>query len=195
MPTGSRETAFIHAITSAGVVHAASRSCSMGQLGKCSCKNRRTQKPPPRGWQWGGCNDNIQFGVWVSEQFVDAAERVGDRSRNRSRRKSRLLTAMNLHNNAVGRAVSLALLLVSYLYSSALAVDRRGNLLINLGSSVWSLPRSSYIWFRLKPTIFQTSRNSLFAEYRVGPNHQLFVVLTVKWSIFSFGSCGGGGGA
>ena len=108
--TGSREAAFIYAITSAGVVHAASRSCSLGNLSECACETRRKRKQPSRGWEWGGCNDDVKFGVWLSETFVDAPER-NERGVTSSDKKARLRKkarhAMNLHNNHVGRLVSL----------------------------------------------------------------------------------------
>jgi len=28
------------------------------------------------GWRWGGCSDNVQYGVWFAMMFVDAAERT-----------------------------------------------------------------------------------------------------------------------
>ena len=107
--TGSPEAAFVYAITSAGVVHAASRSCSIGNLSDCACEARRKRKQPSRGWEWGGCNDDVKFGIWLSRTFVDApegSERGGTTAgrKMRVRKKGRYL--MNLHNNEVGRLVS-----------------------------------------------------------------------------------------
>lgn len=48
-----------------------------------------------RGWLWGGCSDNIDFGERISKQYVDAQE-TGQDSR----------AAVNLHNNEAGRLVS-----------------------------------------------------------------------------------------
>lgn len=48
-----------------------------------------------RGWLWGGCSDNIDFGEKISKQYVDAQE-TGQDSR----------AAVNLHNNEAGRLVS-----------------------------------------------------------------------------------------
>lgn len=48
-----------------------------------------------RDFEWGGCSDNIAFGVAVSREFVDTGERG----------KS-LREKMNLHNNEAGRWVS-----------------------------------------------------------------------------------------
>ena len=47
-----------------------------------------------RGWLWGGCSDNGEFGERISKQYVDALE-TGQDSR----------AAVNLHNNEAGRLV------------------------------------------------------------------------------------------
>ncbi|KAL3216998.1 hypothetical protein MRX96_032654 [Rhipicephalus microplus] len=72
---GCRETAFVYAVTSAGVAHAVSRACSEGAIDTCTCDYR--QRGPPSGldWQWGGCSDNVHFGYKFARAFVDAAER------------------------------------------------------------------------------------------------------------------------
>lgn len=49
-----------------------------------------------RGWLWGGCSDNVDFGERISKQYVDAQE-TGQDSR----------AAVNLHNNEAGRLVSI----------------------------------------------------------------------------------------
>jgi len=104
---GSREAAFVYAITSAGVVHAASRSCRQGNLSECACEARRKRKQPPRGWEWGGCNDDVKFGIALSKMFVDAPEHstrsAADRKMRSRKNRGRYL--MNLHNNEVGRLV------------------------------------------------------------------------------------------
>jgi len=47
-----------------------------------------------RGWLWGGCSDNVDFGERISKQYVDSQE-AGQDSR----------AAVNLHNNEAGRKV------------------------------------------------------------------------------------------
>ncbi|KAK3797887.1 hypothetical protein RRG08_052486 [Elysia crispata] len=92
---GTRETAFIYAVLSAGVVHAVTQACSVGNLTDCSCDMSRYGESDVEGWKWGGCSDNVDYGLYVSKQFVDAPEVSQDHS------DSRIL--MNLHNNEVGR--------------------------------------------------------------------------------------------
>nr|XP_019944835.1 PREDICTED: proto-oncogene Wnt-1 isoform X2 [Paralichthys olivaceus] len=88
---GCRETAFVFAITSAGVTHAVARSCSEGAIESCTCDYRR-RGPGGPDWHWGGCSDNVDFGRMFSQEFVDSSERGRD---------LRYLT--NLHNNEAGR--------------------------------------------------------------------------------------------
>src|SRR5690348_15645024 len=52
---GSKETAFIYAVTSAGVVHAITQACSSGSLNECSCDLSKQGRSTPEGWKWGGC--------------------------------------------------------------------------------------------------------------------------------------------
>ncbi|KAK4807244.1 hypothetical protein QYF61_006305 [Mycteria americana] len=91
--TGCRETAFIFAITSAGVTHSVARSCSEGSIESCTCDYRR-RGPGGPDWHWGGCSDNIDFGRLFGREFVDSSEKGRD-----------LRFLMNLHNNEAGRMV------------------------------------------------------------------------------------------
>lgn len=93
-PPGCRETAFIFAITSAGVTHSVARSCSEGSIESCTCDYRR-RGPGGPDWHWGGCSDNIDFGRLFGREFVDSGEKGRD-----------LRFLMNLHNNEAGRTVS-----------------------------------------------------------------------------------------
>ncbi|XP_069178063.1 protein Wnt-16 isoform X2 [Procambarus clarkii] len=94
---GSKETAFIYAVTSAGVVHAVTHACSSGNLTDCSCDMSKQGLSTPEGWKWGGCSDNLRFGVQFARQFVDAPEK--ERHKKFKRRRN----LMNLHNNEAGR--------------------------------------------------------------------------------------------
>nr|KAF7425097.1 hypothetical protein H0235_007535 [Vespula pensylvanica] len=92
---GCRETAFIYAIMSAAVTHSIARACSEGSIQSCSCDYTHQSRAPSavRDWEWGGCSDNIGYGIKFSREFVD----TGERGRN-------LREKMNLHNNEAGRA-------------------------------------------------------------------------------------------
>ncbi len=79
----------------------------MGNLTDCSCDVSRNGIFNEEGWQWGGCSDNVAYGVKIGKQFVDAAEDTGSKVRN----------AMNLHNNEVGRQVKMSLLVISLMWS------------------------------------------------------------------------------
>ncbi|XP_059150570.1 protein Wnt-2b-like [Physella acuta] len=92
---GSREAAFVYAVSSAGVVHAITRACSKGQLSDCACdpKKRGPDRDKRGGFEWGGCSDNVEYGSTFTRKFIDAKER--------KQRDGR--TLMNLHNNRAGR--------------------------------------------------------------------------------------------
>jgi len=62
------------------------------------------------GWRWGGCSDNINYGLWFAMTFVDAAERekIGAEYKMSYDRKDigeEVRALVNLHNNEVGRKV------------------------------------------------------------------------------------------
>ncbi|XP_053144462.1 protein Wnt-8a isoform X2 [Hemicordylus capensis] len=90
--SATKETAFVHAISSAGVMYTLTRNCSMGDFDNCGCDNSRNGHPGGKGWVWGGCSDNVEFGERISKHFVDALE-TGHDAR----------AVMNLHNNEAGR--------------------------------------------------------------------------------------------
>uniref|UniRef100_T1ITD0 Protein Wnt n=1 Tax=Strigamia maritima TaxID=126957 RepID=T1ITD0_STRMM len=98
---GSREAAFVYAISSAGVVYAITRACAKGQLLHCACDESKQVGYFYKGmnrdshgtFTWGGCSDNIRFGNDFARKFVDAREK--------HQRDARAL--MNLHNNRAGR--------------------------------------------------------------------------------------------
>lgn len=92
---GTREAAFVHAISAAAVAHAVTRACSSGKMERCGCdrtvhKNVTVQNS----FIWSGCSDNVAYGAAFSQRFVDARER---------RRKINGRVLMNLHNNQAGR--------------------------------------------------------------------------------------------
>lgn len=93
LSAATREAAFVHAIASAGVAFAVTRSCAEGSAAICGCSSRH-QGSPGEGWKWGGCSEDIEFGGMVSREFADARENRPDAR-----------SAMNRHNNEAGRQV------------------------------------------------------------------------------------------
>ncbi|KAL8202761.1 UNVERIFIED_CONTAM: Protein Wnt-4 [Gekko kuhli] len=96
---GTRESAFVHAVSSAGLAFAVTRACSRGELEKCGC-DRKIRGVSPEGFQWSGCSDNLSYGLAFSQAFVDTPER--------SRGASSSRALMNLHNNEAGRKAILS---------------------------------------------------------------------------------------
>uniref|UniRef100_A0A8D0DVD2 Protein Wnt n=1 Tax=Salvator merianae TaxID=96440 RepID=A0A8D0DVD2_SALMN len=92
MRRATKETSFVHAISSAGVMFTLTRNCSMGDFENCGCDSSRNGHPGGKGWVWGGCSDNVEFGERISKVFVDALE-TGHDTR----------ASINLHNNEAGR--------------------------------------------------------------------------------------------
>ncbi|EZA49633.1 hypothetical protein DMN91_006104 [Ooceraea biroi] len=96
----SRENAFVHAVTAAGVVYSISRSCRDGQLSSCGCSRSNRPSDLNDDWIWGGCGDNLEYGYKFTRSFVDVRERERSYKRG-SREQGKSL--MNLHNNEAGR--------------------------------------------------------------------------------------------
>ncbi|KAK3734439.1 hypothetical protein RRG08_029114 [Elysia crispata] len=96
----SREAAFTHAISAAGVVHAISRSCREGDLHSCHCSRAQRPRNLDEEWIWGGCGDNIEYGYRFAKAFVDVREQEKTHPRH-SPELARML--MNKHNNEGGR--------------------------------------------------------------------------------------------
>lgn len=98
LSSGTKETAFIYAVMAAGLVHSVTRSCSAGNMTECSCDGTlQNGGSPSEGWHWGGCSDDVQYGMWFSRKFLDLP------IRNTTGQESKVLLAMNLHNNEAGR--------------------------------------------------------------------------------------------
>uniref|UniRef100_A0A8C7F7Q9 Protein Wnt n=1 Tax=Oncorhynchus kisutch TaxID=8019 RepID=A0A8C7F7Q9_ONCKI len=99
LTSGTKETAFIHAVMAAGLVQAVTRSCSAGNMTECGCDTSlQGTGSPSKGWHWGGCSDHIQYGTWFSRKFIDNA--VKNMS---SARGGDALLTMNQHNSEAGR--------------------------------------------------------------------------------------------
>ncbi|XP_075217670.1 protein Wnt-5a-like isoform X2 [Lycorma delicatula] len=96
----TREAAFLHAVSAAGISHAISRACREGQLSSCGCSRSGRPRDLHRDWIWGGCGDNLEYGYKFTQGFIDVRERE---RRTRKGTKGHARTLMNLHNNEAGR--------------------------------------------------------------------------------------------
>ena len=91
---GFRETAFAYSVSSAALVHALARACGRGALERCSCDEAGDARSNREAWRWGGCGDNVKFGLKTSRRFL------------RSHRWGRDLKArVDHHNSIVGMRV------------------------------------------------------------------------------------------
>lgn len=75
----------------------------------CSCDPyTRGRHHDQRGdFDWGGCSDNIHYGVRFAKAFVDAKEK----------RLKDARALMNLHNNRCGRTVSIHVCACAFLFA------------------------------------------------------------------------------
>ncbi|KAL5005804.1 hypothetical protein ScPMuIL_016962 [Solemya velum] len=91
---GFKEASFLYAVSSAGLVHAFARACSRGSLDRCTCDESKNLKNR-EAWQWGGCGDNIRFGLKFTRKFIHRAKRSG----------KDVLAKVNQHNSRLGLKV------------------------------------------------------------------------------------------
>ena len=97
LTAGSREQAFVYALSSAALVQNIAKTCSQGLTTQCGCAPHPTEAPPEAQFSWGGCGDNVGYGSLVAELFADA---------NAKQKRNAKISLVNQHNNAAGRAVS-----------------------------------------------------------------------------------------
>uniref|UniRef100_A0A914WIB1 Protein Wnt n=1 Tax=Plectus sambesii TaxID=2011161 RepID=A0A914WIB1_9BILA len=132
---GTREQAYLYALSSAAITHQVAKACVSGDLPFCPCGANPTS-PTDGTFKWKGCSDNVVYGQKVSREWADAPWRKKRRraqQRNRTRtddddeadgtlyndmaimsmeefmRNSEEITPrakMNQHNNDVGREVT-----------------------------------------------------------------------------------------
>lgn len=98
----SKEDAFIHAVTAAGIAHAVSRGCRNGLISKCSCSDMQRPSDLNNDWVWGGCGDNVEYGYRFASVFVDLREKESNHPKGSDELAVML---MNKHNNEAGRRV------------------------------------------------------------------------------------------
>ncbi|XP_069085967.1 protein Wnt-16 [Pleurodeles waltl] len=107
MTSGTKETAFIYAVTAAGLVHSVTRTCSAGNMTECSCDaSLQNSGSASEGWHWGGCSDDIQYGMLFSRRFADSP------TTNSTEKETDSLALMNLHNSEAGRQAVVAMMSV-----------------------------------------------------------------------------------
>jgi len=109
--SGTRESAFVHAITSAGVVTVVTKNCRSGLIENCGCDlswpTRNSYHASD--FEWGGCSANVAWGQEMARVFVDASERRESKKKRSRNRKMRKRVAnekpVNLKNNQIGRQI------------------------------------------------------------------------------------------
>ncbi|XP_045503585.1 protein Wnt-11-like [Colias croceus] len=82
--TGTREQAYVYAMSAAALSWTVARACASGALAACSCAApprapprppRQAAPPEPHArFKWGGCGDNFQWAERFAKQFLDAHE-------------------------------------------------------------------------------------------------------------------------
>lgn len=101
---GTKEAAFVYALSSAAVSYTVTRACSTGKLEACSCGREPRLKLKKSNWRWGGCSDNIAYGTRFSKRFTMTIERARMR---KYPGKGTDQALMNIHNTDVGIRVSI----------------------------------------------------------------------------------------
>ncbi|KAK7482701.1 hypothetical protein BaRGS_00025999, partial [Batillaria attramentaria] len=96
---GTREKAYVYGIASAALVHTVARACSIGVTTKCSC-GILPNSAPSGTFKWGGCGDDVHFGMYFGERFTDPTLRS-----KKGKVKKSTKAMMDEHNFAAGRAV------------------------------------------------------------------------------------------
>lgn len=86
-------------------MYAVTRACSKGEISECGCDDKVRLKDIQGKWDWGGCSDDIYYGAEFSKKFVDSVEDP-----------STAEGIVNLHNNEVGRRVSVNFTLSCYYF-------------------------------------------------------------------------------
>lgn len=103
----NREASYLNAIASAGLVHAVTRACSQGNLTDCSCDVTKHGESRDANFKflWGGCSDNVKYGLKFSRDFLDKFEKQLFMTDKQARH------LVVIHNQEVGRDVSIETIL------------------------------------------------------------------------------------
>uniref|UniRef100_A0A1I7TG19 Protein Wnt n=2 Tax=Caenorhabditis tropicalis TaxID=1561998 RepID=A0A1I7TG19_9PELO len=109
----TRESAFVHAVSAAAVAYKVTRDCAKGISERCGCDYSKNDNSGKGSFMYQGCSDNVKFGIGVSKEFVDSAQRkvfITKDENGTSLVDINQLSAdgmhmINLHNNQAGRQV------------------------------------------------------------------------------------------
>lgn len=119
---GTREQAFVYAMSAAAVVWRLARGCALGSLTACSCATPPRREPPApsalispssfttmsmsfntlsakNSFKWGGCGDDVRSASRMAKRFLQGTTSPGIGI-------TKFLHAVNMHNNRAGRRVS-----------------------------------------------------------------------------------------
>lgn len=110
---GCKESAFLYAITAAGVAHTITGACSSGNFASCGC-DRSLSGRPSGNWEWRGCHSNVKFAGALTKEF--ALARVS-KTGNEERKK------MNRHNIRAGVKVIFLRILGIYSRNNCMLVE------------------------------------------------------------------------
>lgn len=86
---GFKEAAILHAFSAASLTHHVSRACSRGALDRCSCDTSSDVETHRQQLKYGGCGDNIKYGMRFAKRFMQAGA-AGKHSE------------LHIHNSKVG---------------------------------------------------------------------------------------------
>lgn len=113
--SGTRESAFVYALSAAAISHTIARACTSGDLRLCSCGPIPGEIPEP-GYRWGGCADNLHYGLLMGSKFSDAPMKMKKKSGSNANK------LMHLHNSEVGRQVEATI--VTYDVANLIQIKR-----------------------------------------------------------------------
>ncbi|XP_011304474.1 protein Wnt-11b-2-like [Fopius arisanus] len=118
--SGTREQAFVYAMSAAAAVWRLARGCALGNLAACSCATPPRREPPSpsaltsstsftsksvsfdamsarNSFKWGGCGDDVRSASRLAKRFLQGSSPTGTGS------TAKFMHAVNMHNNRAGR--------------------------------------------------------------------------------------------